>query len=443
MDKPSLNRLLFFSQLLILAVLAILLTLKTPSWLIIAVMAGVVMAVLLMIGKNLCRHYDIISKVARRIAGGDHSQRIPSLSLDEFDLLGRELNDMLGSLDSTISHLAVHREELRLVLSSIEDVLWSQDFEGRLEWANKPFRELFPAFDSRREQKFWEVIRDPGLLDLIRSMQDQPDRQAADILIGEHSYILSFSRNDEARRMVFILHNIDPIQQASQMKKDFIVNLAHELRTPLTAIKGFTEAMQESPGTDHSRYLAIIHSHTQRLIHLIRDLEQLIRLESVAEIENREISLKTFFDNIRLILEPEIAEKGLYLRIELDPAVPRLVCDPFKFEQVFINLAQNSLRYTDSGGITIRSQAGENGVVFEVVDTGKGIAREHLPRIFERFYVADPSRNKSQSGTGLGLAIVKHIVLLHHGEISVDSDLGRGTVFRLLLPRLKQAESAT
>lgn len=439
MDKHSLNRLLIVAHALILAVLALLLFAGSAPWLTLLIMAAVVSIVLLYLRKNLRRHYGLISEVARRIAGGDHSQRIPTLELDEFDLLGRDLNQMLGTLDATINHLAVHREELRLVLASIEDVLWSQNYEGGLEWANKPFRRLFPAYDARRKQMFWEVIRDPDLQRRIEGESAQTEKLHADIILDGHYYMLSVSRNDQARRKVFILHNIDAIQQASQMKKDFIVNLAHELRTPLTAIRGFADAMRSAPGADHTRYLTIIQGHTLRLIHLVRDLEQLIRLESVAQMDKQDINLETFFANIRLILEPDCVEKRLTLDIVLTPNLPRLGCDPFKLEQVFINLVQNSLRYTETGGIRISAEAAAHAIRFQVSDTGRGIAPEHLPRIFERFYVADPSRNKRESGTGLGLAIVKHIVMLHRGEVSVQSTPGQGTTFTLELPLTGQA----
>lgn len=439
MDKHSLNRLLIVAHALILAVLALLLFAGSAPWLTLLIMAAVVSIVLLYLRKNLRRHYGLISEVARRIAGGDHSQRIPALELDEFDLLGRDLNQMLGTLDATINHLAVHREELRLVLASIEDVLWSQNYEGGLEWANKPFRRLFPAYDARRKQMFWEVIRDPDLQRRIEGESAQTEKLHADIILDGHYYMLSVSRNDQARRKVFILHNIDAIQQASQMKKDFIVNLAHELRTPLTAIRGFADAMRSAPGADHTRYLTIIQGHTLRLIHLVRDLEQLIRLESGAQMDKQDINLETFFANIRLILEPDCAEKRLTLDIVLAPNLPRLGCDPFKLEQVFINLVQNSLRYTETGGIRISAEAAAHAIRFQVSDTGRGIAPEHLPRIFERFYVADPSRNKRESGTGLGLAIVKHIVMLHRGEVSVQSTPGQGTTFTLELPLSEKA----
>jgi two-component system, OmpR family, phosphate regulon sensor histidine kinase PhoR len=441
MDKGSIFRLLAVVQFGILVILAILLFIGVPPVITLVLMAGVLIAAFLYVRVRLRRHYQRISDVVRLITDGDHSQRIPELELNEFDLLGRDLNTMLGKLDETISHLAVHREELRLVLGSISDVLWSQDFSGEVEWANKSFRELFPAYDPRRIQMYWEVIRNPELLEKLNESKTAKGRFLGSIQMDGHSYILSVNRNDQAQRVVFILHNVDAIQQAEQMKKDFIVNLAHELRTPLTAIRGFTEAMLQDPEKDKVRPLKIIHNHTLRLIHLISDLEQLIRLESSGHLERQEINLETFFDNIQMVLRQEVEEKGLFLEFDLDPEAGRLVCDPFRLEQVFINLVQNSLRYTETGGITISSKAEGEVLHFSVEDTGKGIGEEHLSRIFERFYVADPSRNKSKSGTGLGLAIVKHIVLLHRGQISVESVPGKGTAFHILLP-LSEKDSA-
>ena len=139
-------------------------------------------------------------------------------------------------------------------------------------------------------------------------------------------------------------------------------------------------------------------------------MQTLIRLEQNYSINLREINLLTFFDNIKLILSPLFEDKEVELEIDIDPAQPRFCVDPFKFEQIFINLVENSLRYTEKGKILIRSKATDKDLTIEISDNGSGIAPEHLPRIFERFYVADKSRNRNSSGTGLGLSIVKHIV---------------------------------
>jgi len=432
-DKQSLNRLLFFSVTLLLAILIGLLYTRQAPYIVVAVMGLSISAVLLYISRNLRHHYQMISEVAKQIARGDYSLRIPSLELGEIDHLGKSLNDMLGALDKTISHLAIHREELRLVLSSIDDILWSQNRDGRIVWANRSFGKLFPLYDPEKRQYAREVL-DISLTELIDQWKTEQHTRIKELHLGEHHYLLSGNRNDAANRTVFLMQNIDTIYQAEQMKKEFIVNLAHELRTPLTAIKGFSDAMEEYVVPENKRYLAIIQNHTQRLIHLIRDLEQLIRLEAISQADLHPTKLPVFFENLRLILDPMVEEKSLELTIALEDHLPIFECDPFRFEQIFINLVQNSLRYTNQGGITIECKRQSDAISFTVSDTGSGIDPVHLPRIFERFYVGDPSRNRKLTGTGLGLAIVKHIVLMHGGTICANSSPGKGTAIEMSFP---------
>ncbi len=440
MVKTSLKKLLILSGGAILATILVLALLQVGTgWLLLG--SGLITCTALCgIYLRLASELRELRDFAREIRPQNSKLRFRELRTAELNDLGHALNTALESIDGAIGHLAVHREELRLLLSTLEDALWSQDDDGLVLWANAPFERLFPVYDPRREQRFWEIVRDPDLLDAIRDSGHNNQKTPADINLAGHSYMLSSSHSASNRRHVYILHNIDNIQNTARMKRDFIVNLAHELRTPLTAIKGFTESIRDTPGQDHSRQHKIILSHTNRIIHLIRDLEQLIRLESGTLLQAREIGLEAFFANLRLILEPEISSKGLSLSIELSPSLDRMVCDPFRFEQIFINLAQNSLRYTDTGGISIRGFREGQNAVFEVADSGRGIPAEHLDRIFERFYVADPSRNRGLSGTGLGLAIVKHIVRLHQGEITVSSEMGRGTTFRISIPPLPETD---
>ena len=441
MNKTSLGTLLLLAGVVILAAVAVLALLDVGPWLLISVSAGVAGIALYLVHFWLNRDLRHLWKRAEELKPQERKLRFGELRTSELHDLAQKLNQALASFDQAIGHLAVHRTELRLLLGTLEDPLWSQDDDGNVLWANAPFHKLFPAFDSSREQSYREIIRDPELQEAILSSGNAGEQLPLSLNIAGHSYMLSSSRSVSNRRYVFILHNIDAMERTARMKKDFIVNLAHELRTPLTAIKGFTEAMQDTPGQDHTRHQKIILSHTNRLIHLIRDLEQLIRLESISRLEASQIELKPFFANLSLILEPDIQAKGLSLSVELEEGLERMVCDPFRFEQIFINLVQNSLRYTDTGGITIHvGKEGEN-TVFTISDTGRGIQNEHLDRIFERFYVADNSRNRDFSGTGLGLAIVKHIVVLHHGEISVSSEMGRGTTFKISIPPLAERKN--
>lgn len=432
MDKQSLLRTLIIYNLANLAVLAILLYSPLSILPILLIMCGSTGMIIHLTNRLISNQYLRIKDVAEKVSHGDHTLRIPTLDIEEFNLMGQSLNQMLGKLDSTIGHLAVHREELRLIVSTIDDALWSQNPEGRIEWANDAFYKLFGWQDNSHSAMYWEIIREPMLTNLIKDFSGT--KLVREITIKDGYYLLIGSHNVQAQRYVFTLQNIDAIRQAEQMKKDFIVNLAHELRTPLTAIKGFSEAMEETAKPANVRYLKIIQNHTNRLISLIEDLQQLIRLEQSAAIRVQEINVETFFENIRMILNPMLEGKAVRLRIDLDKSIKRFWVDPFKFEQIFINLVQNSLRYTEVGEILIKTLVIDTEMQIEVSDTGSGIEAKHLPRIFERFYVADPSRNKANSGTGLGLAIVKHIVQLHQGSIEVHSEPQKGCCFIIRLP---------
>jgi len=367
---------------------------------------------------------------------------MPSLEIDEFNTIGQSINKMLEKFDDTIGHLSVHREELRLIVSTIDAALWSQNKDGLIEWANDAFFDIFAVYDRHKEHNYWDVIREPEVIEVIEKGHVTREKGVIEVCINDQYYVLSGSENKRAERKVFVLQNIDEIRKTQQMKKDFMVNLSHELRTPLTAIKGFSEAMEETAKPENIRYLKIIQSHTNRLIALIDDLQSLTRLENCESLHIQEIRQSTFFENIANMLNPLIEEKGLSLKLDIDPKQDIVYVDPFKFEQVFINLIQNSLRYTDKGEIGIKSKIIEGIYYVEVCDEGSGIPAIHLPRIFERFYVADPARNRANSGTGLGLAIVKHIVLLHNGKIEVNSIENKGTCFHISIPQ-KRPEDKT
>lgn len=437
MEKHSLNGTLIIFNAFNLILLGVLLRSGMQLFPVLLIMLLSTSLVQFLTFRLLNRQYREIKDITEKVSMGDHSQRVPTLNVEEFNELGLSINKMLGRLDSTIGHLAIHREELRLIVGTIQDALWSINSEGKIEWANTAFAELFDLYDETRMQYYWEVIREVSLLSYIREFDSSSEHRIQEISLAGHTYLLSGSQNPDAQRMVLLMQNIDDIHRAEQMKKDFIVNLAHELRTPLTAIKGFSEAMEETADQQNMRYLKIIKNHTNRLINLINDLQTLIRLEQNYSINLQEIDLVTFFDNIKLILDPLFEDKDVELKVDIDPTHPRFCVDPFKFEQIFINLVENSLRYTERGQILIKGKATESDLTITINDNGSGIAPEHLPRIFERFYVADPSRNRNSSGTGLGLAIVKHIVVLHKGTIEVDSTLGVGTTFKIVIPANK------
>jgi two-component system, OmpR family, phosphate regulon sensor histidine kinase PhoR len=424
---------LLIALFIYMAILAFVLA-KTALSLWIAIPVLVIAAFLTarLLFEYLMRPIRSLMQVADSIASKDLTARMPENQSWEIVHLAEFSNYMLDRMAASIERHRESRDELQLILSSVEDALWVQDTEGRIELCNPVFEELFPLAQASGQVFCWEVIRERELLRMIKEVSEEEKARISEITLNEHTYLLSASLNREAGKLIFILQNIDDIKATEQMKKDFALNVAHELRTPLTAIKGFVDIVTED--YPQNRYLSIIQRHTDRLIALVGDLEELARLERAPRLDLQDICLKTFFTNIQSIFENSLKEKGLALTLNIDPPQLRAKLDPYKMEQVFINLIDNAIRYTMSGGIHIHARQQDAELIITVKDTGKGIPATQVSRVFERFYTVDQSRSRSTGGTGLGLAIVKHIVVSHGGRISLESALGEGSCFRIVIP---------
>jgi two-component system phosphate regulon sensor histidine kinase PhoR len=231
------------------------------------------------------------------------------------------------------------------------------------------------------------------------------------------------------------LHDLTEQREVERVKKDFVLNVSHELKTPLTAIKGFVETMEEQTAGENLQYLRVVSRNTDRLIAIVDDLLVLSELEERGtQLEKEAVDVMALAGGVLRIFERPAAEKGLTLKLEAPADIPLLIADPFQLERLLVNLVDNAVKYTETGTVSLRLQAEDGRLVVEVADTGIGIPEEHIPQIFERFYVVDKSRSKRSGGTGLGLSIVKHIVLAHRGTIDVRSRVGVGTTFVVSLP---------
>ena len=249
------------------------------------------------------------------------------------------------------------------------------------------------------------------------------------------SFLCSANALAAGGEMIVVMHDITELKNVEQMKKDFASNISHELRTPLTAIKGFVETMQDEATSQQKHYLSIVARHTERLIHIVEDLLLLSKLEDrEQEPLSDKVSLAALIADSVALFSKKAEDKGISLVSRVASDMPSVCGDAFKLEQALINLIDNAVKYSDKGSITITAEHKNGSAIISVQDTGTGIPAEHLPRIFERFYVVDKSRTRTLGGTGLGLSIVKHIVLLHNGTIKVDSIPGAGSTFTISLP---------
>ncbi|HNX92298.1 MAG TPA: ATP-binding protein [Syntrophomonas sp.] len=233
---------------------------------------------------------------------------------------------------------------------------------------------------------------------------------------------------------VAVFHDVTDARNFDQMRSDFLGNVSHELRTPLTSIKGFVETLLDGAMENSDqcrRFLSIIDAETYRLSRLIEDMLSLSSIESKERIMRpKPVCMLTSMRNVLNILGPQISEKSLRVDLIYRNDHSYIQADEDLLNQVFINLLDNAIKFTpEYGSIVIRSKRQEGRLILTITDTGVGIPRESLPRIFERFYRVDKARSRRQGGTGLGLSIVKHIVESHGGEVFVESEVGKGSTF--------------
>jgi two-component system phosphate regulon sensor histidine kinase PhoR len=243
---------------------------------------------------------------------------------------------------------------------------------------------------------------------------------------------------------VLILHDLTALRRAEQMRVDFVANASHELRTPLTTLIGFIETLQ-GPAKDDAaaqeRFLAIMSAQAARMARLIRDLLSLSQIEMNEHTPPRDlVNLRDVLGTVIDTLHIEAQNASVALRLDAPEDLPRAIGDADELTQVFQNLVDNAIKYgrrdtevTVAARVSGGNERGSPALSVSVTDRGEGIAREHLPRLTERFYRVDSARSRALGGTGLGLAIVKHIVNRHRGSLTIHSVVGQGTTFTVFL----------
>ncbi|MCX7848001.1 MAG: ATP-binding protein [bacterium] len=392
--------------------------------------AGVAAAVL---AQRLAHPVRELSRAARRITEGQFDVFLDLPGTRELEELSAAFNQMTRRVRDVVDQLSSRNAELDAVISAMREALVVIDEEDRILLANASFARLSLVPPSRRTH-VWECVRVPTLVDMVQATRATGVRQCGDVQIGDQHFLCNVNPLNGSREIVVTLHDVTELKRVERMRRDFVSNVSHELRTPLTAIKGFVETLEEEAALRHNRYLEIIRRHTDRLIAIVEDLLTLSALEQRNDLQREATDVRALVNSVVKMFEPQLREKHLTCTIEAEPDLPAVLVDPFRFNQVVVNLVDNAIKYTEQGGITIRlARVGEN-LRMSVQDTGIGIPPEHLPRIFERFYTVDKSRARRHGGTGLGLSIVKHIIGLHGGTVSVTSEVNEGTTFTVEVP---------
>ena len=385
--------------------------------------------------RNLSKPISELNAASHKVAAGDFDVRVFSKNRDEIKELGDSFNYMVEKIRELFTQLSLKKEQLNSIISSMQEGLLVFDKSGKILLSNESFKKIVQE-SAIEGHYYWEAVRVPQFGELIKKVTEEGRSSIAEELpLQDKYFICSVTFIASREETVVILYDITEMKNVEKIKKDFVVNVSHELRTPLTAIKGFVETLEESVEAENKHYVEIIKRNTDRLINIVEDLLVLSELEEKGTtLELEEIHLEEMIERILKIFEPRMKEKNLKRVVNIKDALPPIKADAFKLEQALINLIDNAIKYTEEGTVALSLKQVDKRVIIKVQDTGIGIPEEHIPRIFERFYVVDKSRSKRLGGTGLGLSIVKHIVLLHNGTLQVESPPSQGTTLSISLP---------
>jgi len=381
------------------------------------------------------------------IAAGDLGKRLFLPHAGEFEEIAGSLNDMALSLQGEIKSLHDEKAKFETALLGISDGVMLLNRDGRVELANRAFREMFGVGDDVAGKRFMDVVRNHVLADMVREAHErhQPASGGLDIAFPNERYVLATAlpivqetlREDTYRGTVVALHDITQLKKLEQVRKDFVANVSHEIKTPITAISGFADTLLEGAleDRDHARkFLETIRSNSLRINNLVDDLMTISKIElGVISVEKSAVAFEDVADAVLAILRDKAAAKHLELTASVPHDIGAIAADRDRLIQILTNLVENAVKFTERGGVTFGVREENGQMLLFVKDTGIGIPEKHLPRLGERFYRVDTARSRTMGGTGLGLAIVKHLVKAHGWELQIESSPGRGTEVKILV----------
>lgn len=409
-------------------------TIQSRVMLFTALAVFLLLAGALFFSKKLTQSIEALRKAAHHFSQGNFDERVFLSESSELVELSQSFNDMAGKIQDLFQILSRQKEETERILSAMQEGIVVVDDKEKIVLCNENFRNLSESKDC--EGKYlWQVMRNAEMNDLMKSVLSSRGNETRQLSFGEKTFLCSVGWLAAHHEFIVSFLDTTSIKNFEQVKKDLVTNVSHELRTPLASIKGFVETLMEEATEPQKQYFDIIQRNTERLISIVEDLLVLSELEGTRNaFRVSDVALDQLGEYVIKIFSQRIQKKELSVSLEKEPGFPLVQADPFQLEQVFINLLDNAIKYTEKGFIRVRLFRSAGKKVIEIQDSGIGIPREHLGRIFERFYVVDKSRSKKLGGTGLGLSIVKHIVLMHQGNITVESTPGIGTKVTVILP---------
>jgi two-component system, OmpR family, phosphate regulon sensor histidine kinase PhoR len=404
----------------------------------------------LFMARRLSRPLEEMKQGAQRFAQGDLRVKVPVPASDELASLAEALNYMAEQLDQRIRTIIIQRQEQDAVLASMVEGVMAVDQRERLITLNQAGARLLGVDpETAKDRPLPEVVRNPDLQNFVSRTLASSRQVDGEIILRDDNrdrllQVTGTTLRDlqgKAFGALIVLNDVTRLRRLEQARRDFVANVSHELKTPITSIKGFVEtlldgAMQEPENA--LSFLQIIARHADRLNEIIDDLLSLSRIEQDSEQGKIPLApgrIKEVLNNAIQICRERAAAKDIAIDLTCPDDLIAEINAPL-LEQAVVNLIDNAVKYSPAARpvqVGAREELGEVWIL--VRDQGPGIAPEHLPRLFERFYRVDAGRSRKVGGTGLGLAIVKHIAQAHEGYVTLQSAPGKGSTFFIHLPQ--------
>lgn len=429
-------------------------------WLLLFVILGLAFIVILFIGSKITTNFikpvESATKTAIELAKGNYQARTYEYTYNEFSMLNSSLNILARNLQRITKEQEMQNDRLRAVIENMGTPLILIDDKGCIILTNQMYKEMFRVEETDIIGKtYLEVIEHEDVKQIIEHIFMTEQKIRRQITIPIHIQMKNLevygapiiSSNNEWKGIVLVFHDITEIKKLEKVRKDFVANVSHELKTPVTSIKGFTETLLDGALHDEKAlesFLNIILKESNRLQSLVYDLLELSKIEQEdLKLNINQVEMNKMIHDIVDSLKKRAEDKQIDIQIfEEQPLT--VEGDSLRLQQIFINLLSNAIAYTlPSGKVEVHIQDDDEFVVISIADTGIGIEKEEIPRIFERFYRVDRARSRNSGGTGLGLAIVKHSVEAHHGEIHVESEVGKGSRFIVKLWKIIPKQKMT
>ncbi|CEI83983.1 hypothetical protein J18TS1_00620 [Oceanobacillus oncorhynchi subsp. incaldanensis] len=387
------------------------------------------------------------SKTVNEMIKGNYSARFNNSNSEEMEQLSKNINKLARNMNEITIQEQMHAEQLTSIIDNMKNGLALIDEKGYVHLVNRGFTEMFQGKEKQyRGHLYYEVFENEAMHDVVQKtfLYEEPVKEQFKNKRGltkNYMEVIAapiFNEHNMIKGAVLVIYDITELKRLEKMRKDFVANVSHELRTPITSIRGFAETLKEKQHDEKAaeEFIDIIFKESHRLQLLIEDLLELSRLEREDfQLQKADFNVKQMIDAVLPSLEQKAEKKELHFTTSI-PADIHMYADAEKLKQVIINLADNAINYTSSdGSVSLNVSEKNNRVLFSIEDTGIGIEKKAIPRVFERFYRMDKDRSRNTGGTGLGLAIVKHIVEVHQGEIVVESEVNKGTAIHVYIPK--------